>query len=159
MRIVECINTRLSHRRGTSLQTYSSTLPPQQGLGVSQLSNNPLIGLYCNKFYQVLYTEHINIRIIECINTRLSHRRGTSLQIYSSAPPSQRGLGVSQLSNNPLTGLYHNKFVRSESVKLALLGRYLPLVLPPNLPLFSSQSYPQLVVLLLAPLAFLVIKA
>jgi len=50
----------------------------------------------------------MNMRVIECIDSRLSHRRGTSPYTYSSASPSQQGLGVSQLSNNPLTGLYRD---------------------------------------------------
>ena len=46
MRTIECVDSWLSHTRGTSPQTYSGAPPPQQGLGVSQPSNNPLTGLY-----------------------------------------------------------------------------------------------------------------
>ena len=41
---------------GPAPQTYSSARPSQQGSGVSQLSNNPLTGLYCTcQHYRSLF--------------------------------------------------------------------------------------------------------
>jgi hypothetical protein len=58
---------------------------------------------------QDLQAEHMNMRVIDCINDYYAIMEvGPAHSLIPGARPSRYRSGVSQLPNNPLTGIYRD---------------------------------------------------